>query len=143
MMDKAYSLVIKSMERMRKETEGAQSRSEGESGPLSLLSPPPPPLPPQPPLQTSVNPPCLGCEATVAATRGSECLGARGPGLGADYGLCYVHGATTCRVPPSGLPPPPKGDSSPPPTVATAPLSVYSLFKYDHGFTVEITAINA
>ena len=143
MMDKAYNLVIKSMERMRKETEGAQSRSEGESGPLSLLSPPPPPLPPQPPLQTSVNPPCLGCEATVAATRGSECLGARGPGLGADYGLCYVHGATTCRVPPSGLPPPPKGDSSPPPTVATAPLSVYSLFKYDHGFTVEITAINA
>ena len=143
MMDKAYSLVIKSMERMRKETEGAQIRSEGESGPLSLLSPPPPPLPPQPPLQTSVNPPCLGCEATVAATRGSECLGARGPGLGADYGLCYVHGATTCRVPPSGLPPPPKGDSSPPPTVATAPLSVYSLFKYDHGFTVEITAINA
>ena len=96
MMDKAYSLVIKSMERMRKETEGAQSRSEGESGPLSLLSPPPPPLPPQPPLQTSVNPPCLGCEATVAATRGSECLGARGPGLGADYGLSYVHGATTC-----------------------------------------------
>ena len=143
MMDKAYSLVIKSMERMRKETEGAQSRSEGESGPLSLLSPPPPPLPPQPPLQTSVNPPCLGCEATVAATRGSECLGARGPGLGADYGLCYVHGATTCRVPPSGLPPPPKGDSSPPPTVATAPLSVYSLFKYGCGFTVEITATNA
>ena len=36
---------------MRKETEGAQSRSEGESGPLSLLSPPPPP-----PVQTSVNP---------------------------------------------------------------------------------------
>ena len=140
MMDKAY---IKSMERMRKETEGAQSRSEGESGPLSLLSPPPPPPAPPPPVQTSVNSPCLGCEATVAATRGSECLGARGPGLGADYGLCYVHGATTCRVPPSGLPPPPKGDSSPPPTVATAPLSVYSLFKYDHGFTVEITAINA
>ena len=51
MMDKAYSLVIKSMERMRKETEGAQIRSEGESGPLSLLSPPPPP-----PVQTSVNP---------------------------------------------------------------------------------------
>ena len=50
MMDKAYSLVIKSMERMRKETEGAQIRSEGESGPLSLLSPPPPPV------QTSVNP---------------------------------------------------------------------------------------
>ena len=90
--DQGGIIVIKSTERMRKETEGAQSSSEGESGPLSLLSPPPPP----PPLQTSINPPSLGCEATVAASRSSECLGARGPGLGADYGLCYVHGATTC-----------------------------------------------